>query len=67
MLEEHVAAEVGLEASLGVRLRHRESNLAGGTEEDLAQLGLGTTGQWAATPGLQLRRTRRPSHGNQNP
>ena len=43
MLEEHVTAEVGLEAGLGIRLRDGESNLAGGAEEDLAELAVANT------------------------
>ena len=41
VLEQHVTAEVGLEAGLGIRLRHREANLAGGAEVNTPQVGGG--------------------------
>ena len=36
-----MTAEVGLEAGLGIRLRHREANLAGGAEVNTPQVGGG--------------------------
>ena len=80
MLEEHVTAEVGLEAGLGIRLRDGESNLAGGAEEDLAELAVANTTHarmmwmrrlWSAAAAVvQHGWTRGPGrsrHRNQNP